>query len=208
MLNRSERPDGREDTDIQHHAANNSWRLWCRQLIHDDTHGVWFAFTLNSPLSVGVLLPKLARRCEAVCQHLRLEPSHSRARTRRRGVCAFVVPAVSAGQHEHCHGMLRVPRLFAEPWMPITIREHSAAITIHAPQLLTEVFRTQFGTHTDTAFMDLNVMNDGTKAVPLSDDPKAADKRAWNYWTKKTDGEWRAFEHAIFTPHCPPCQDS
>ena len=198
MLNRSDQPNGTERIDSQNLHAKNSWCLWLRQLIHEDTHGKYFAASLNTHLTPDVLVAKLDRRCQFQNVELNLRNKDSNARKRRRGTCAFVLPALSALGNRHYHLLIRVPRLYAEPWLPCDIHEHSRTISIDAPTIVSGIFHTRFGTHTDRTFTDLHILNDGRSAVPI--EPGDLDARVMGYWQKRSDGEWRSFDHAEWVP--------
>ena len=198
ILNRSDQPNGTVSTDSQNFHAKTSWCLWLRQTIHDDAHGTYFAASLNTHITHDVLVPKLDRRCQFQNTALDLKETDSHARIRRRGTCVFVLPALSALGNHHYHLLIRVPKLYAEPWMPCDIHEHSRTISIDAPVIVRDVFRTRFGKTTDRAFTDLHILNDGRAAVPIEFGD--LDGVVMRYWKKRKDGEWRSFDHAEWVP--------
>ena len=198
ILNRSDQPNGTVSTDSQSLTAKTSWCPWISQLIHDDAHGTYFAASLNTHLTHDVLVPKLDRRCQFQNTTLNLKETDSHARIRRRGTCVFVLPALSALGNHHCHLLIRVPRLYVDPWMPCDIHERSRTISIDAPLIVREVFRSRFGTTTDRTFTDIHILNDGRAAVPI--EPGDLDAVVMGYWKKRTDGEWRSFDHAEWVP--------
>jgi hypothetical protein len=183
------------------HKTKSSWTKYLRQLVHDDRHGSWFAFSLTSELPPASVIKKLARRCEANSISAQTSSADSIARVRRRGVCAFVVPSVSAAGHTHTHGMVRVPKMFSQPGWEMDIQEHGTTIRIDVPLMLAEVFRTQYGEHADTAFININILNDGRRAVVLGHNDDFDERRTYRYWTKTEDGEVRNLNDAEFVPH-------
>lgn len=183
------------------HDTKASWKKYLRQLVHDDRHGSWFAFSLTSEIPPASIIKKLARRCEAQSISAQTSSADSIARVRRRGVCAFIVPSVSAAGHTHTHGMVRVPTMFSQPRCEMDIRDHGIAIRIDVPLMLAEVFRTQYGEHTDSAFINLNILNDGCRAVALGHNGALDDTRTYRYWTKTEDGEVRSLNDAEWVPH-------
>lgn len=183
------------------HDTKASWNKYLRQLIHDDCHGSWFVFSLTSELPPTSIINKLARRCEAQSVSAQTSSADSIARVRRRGVCAFIVPSVSGAGHTHTHGMVRVPKMFSQPRWEMNIQEHGTTIRIDVPLVLAEVFRTQYGEHTDAAFINLNILNDGSRAVALGHDYAFDETRTYRFWTKTEDGEVRNLNDAEWVPH-------
>jgi len=197
--------------------AKHSWGKWNRQLLNDDVRGNYFAFTLTTHLTYPFLKRKLERRCAYAMDKRGLavpltdrDAMPSRTSVRCDGIAVYVLPAVSAHEHKHFHGLIRVPKQSSLTVMTIRTNEQPAEIVV--PLDVMTVFQTRFGKGHDYAFRDINVLHDhlprthdgaecvGT-ALPLNDSISVADHRVHQYWQKTSDGERREFGEGDWIPN-------
>lgn len=194
-----ERPINRESGQI----VDVTWTRWLHQTFNDDAFGHWIAFTLNTRYSVNQLVDKFETRCQYTAQlFYHLAPTDSRARTRRRGVCAFVMPAISLNGRLHFHGLIRIPRQDLDPvelWNNVTFNESGCLRTIRIPPVLKHLLFRRPDSEQST-FGDIHLRHDGERVVFLNEDGQTADS-VLSYWSKVKDGEMRKFSDGQFVPH-------
>lgn len=187
------------------HEVVEAWKQYNKQLIHDDIYGMWFAFTLTTTFTTHQLHKTLLVRAETAGKLCGLHAHNQTAGTRKhRGICAFLLPAVSYNGFPHHHGLLRVPRAYCCDEKVITTSEHGNNLTMVVPSSVREYFRL----FPVRAELNLNLLYDtredltGTThyALPLDADPQTASTRALSYWSDRSDGELRRFDQAVFIP--------
>ena len=176
--------------------TTNAWCRWLDQLIHDDHLGYWVAFTLTTRYSLTDLEKKMTDRCQLIDGK---QPTDSDQRQRINGLCAYMLPAVSAAKHRHIHGLLRIPHATCPPitdWVTVTISESSHPLEIRVPSILQRLLWAKPTAETST-FGNLHLRHrDG--AVELLTQ-KTADS-VLSYWNQSRDGEHRNFDEGVFAP--------
>lgn len=187
------------------HEVVEAWKRYNEQLLHDDIHGMWFAFTLTTTFTTHQLHKTLLVRAETVGKLCGLHAHNQTAGTRKhRGICAFLLPAVSYQGFPHYHGLLRVPSAYCCDPKPLTINEHGTEKVIFVPSSVREYFRL----FPVRAELNLHLLYDTRDdltgqshyALPLHEDPQTASTRALSYWSGRSDGELRRFDQAVFIP--------
>ena len=176
--------------------TTNAWCRWLNQLLHDDHDGYWIAFTLTTRYSLNALAKRMSDRCQMVDGY---QPTDSDQRQRRNGLCAYILPAVSAAKHRHSHGLLRIPRSACPPdtdWVPVTISESSRPLVIRVPSILQRLLWAKPTAKTST-FGNLHLRHRNGAVDLLT--KKTADS-VWSYWNQSRDGEHRNFDEGVFAP--------
>ena len=174
----------------------NAWCRWLKQAIHDDHYGHWVAFTLTTRYRLAVLAERITERCQAVDGWT---PEHSDLRMRRFGLCAYILPAVSAAKHAHFHGLLRLPRSECPSdadWVSATVQESSSGLSILVPPIL----RTLLWKKADSPQSTLGNIHlrhaDGRVELLTA----KSSQSVLSYWNQHRDGEHRDFDEAVFAP--------
>ena len=183
-------------TRIQIETVKNTWCRWLKQAIHDDHYGHWVAFTLTTRYRLSVLAERFTDRCQAVDGWT---AEHSDLRMRRSGLCAYILPAVSAAKHAHFHGMLRLPRSECPPdadWVPVEIREDSSPLSIRVPPILRTLLWKKADSPQST-FGNIHLRHTDGRVELLT---QKSGQSVLSYWNQHRDGEHRDFDEAVFAP--------
>ena len=174
----------------------NAWCRWLKQVIHDDAYGHWVAFTLTTRYRLSVLAQRFTERCRLVDGWT---ADHSDLRMRRSGLCAYILPAVSAANHSHFHGILRLPRSECPPdaeWVTVKIDEASKRLKISVPPILRALLWKKPDSPQST-FGNVHLRHTDHRVELL--DPKSG-QSVLSYWNQNRDGEHRDFDEAVFAP--------
>ena len=177
-------------------TVKNTWCRWLKQAIHDDHYGHWVAFTLTTRYRLSTLAERFTERCRLVDGWT---AEHSDLRMRRSGLCAYILPAVSAANHSHFHGMLRLPRSECPPdadWVPVEIRESRQRPTILVPPILRTLLWKKADSPQST-FGNIHLRHTDGRVELLT---QKSGQSVLSYWNQNRDGEHRDFEAAVFAP--------
>ena len=174
----------------------NTWCRWLKQAIHDDHYGHWVAFSLTTRYRLSTLAERFTERCRLVDGWT---AEHSESRMRRSGLCAYILPAVSAAKHAHFHGLLRLPRsecLSDADWVSATIQESSSPLSIRVPPILRTLLWKKPDSPQST-FGNIHLRHTDRRVELLT--PKSG-QSVLSYWNQNRDGEHRDFDEAVFAP--------
>lgn len=177
------------DSNIYNSELSRRWTNWLRQHLHDDTKGIYFAFTLTTSYAEFTLKKKFETRC--------LDRRH-------RGTFVFLLPATSARGHKHYHGLIRVPATDIFGFTDVTIQEHGWDKSISVPWALRSLLWNNLTENPHSTFGNLHLRNcdtgRGYRVDPLMFQSDTADS-VIDYWKKTLDHELRDFSEGEFIPH-------
>lgn len=177
------------ESNICNPELSQRWTNWLKQHLHDDTKGIYFAFTLTTDYSGFALRKKFETLC--------LDRLH-------RGTFVFLLPATSARRHKHYHGLIRVPATDIFGFTEVTIQEHGWDKSISVPWVLRSLLWNDLTKNRYSTFGNLHLRNEATdrgyRVAPLTFQSDTADSVV-DYWTKTFDHELRDFSEGEFIPH-------
>jgi len=174
----------------------NTWCRWLKQAIHDDHYGHWVAFSLTTRYRLSTLAERFTERCRLVDGWT---AEHSESRMRRSGLCAYILPAVSAAKHAHFHGLLRLPRSECPSdadWVSATIQEDSSPLSIRVPPILRTLLWKKPDSPQST-FGNIHLRHTDGRVELLT---QQSGQSVLSYWNQNRDGEHRDFDEAVFAP--------
>ena len=183
-------------TRIQIETVKNTWCRWLKQAIHDDHYGHWVAFTITTRYRLSTLAERFTERCRLVDGWT---ADHSDLRMRRSGLCAYILPAVSAAKHAHFHGLLRLPRSECPSdadWVSATIQEDSSPLSIRVPPILRTLLWKKPDSPQST-FGNIHLRHTDGRVELLT---QQSGQSVLSYWNQNRDGEHRDFDEAVFAP--------
>jgi len=183
------RQDERTSTN---RLAISGWIRWLKQTLHDDFHGLYCAFSLNTRYGMDVL----SKRFEDRCAHINKDSKNHYLES----AYVFLLPAISNGGRRHYHGWIRLPKCrieAPESWRSFPMKEHGTPIRIKGPSLLKDFLFTNRWNST-SMFGDLHVRHSGGRVEWLSHSDPAS---VLAYWSNTSDGELREFAKGAFIPH-------
>ena len=116
------------------------------------------------------------------------------------GLCAYILPAVSAAKHAHFHGMLRLPRSECPPdaeWVPVEIQEDSSPLKISVPPILRTLLWKKPDSPQST-FGNIHLRHTDRRVELLT---AKSGQSVLSYWNQNRDGEHQSFRrgslHAV-----------